>query len=185
MNWCILNNSKFFERSVNSWIETDFMEIGWFEQNGFFFPFFSILIFMKTQSSTNLCISFHSSLIVFDIFTLCFYKYLWLFAPKQLLLWTFFFFFYIFITKLFTVDVLSFIVYYKFCDTRMFIAVPRIIPYSYRMFKLLMKHKISYFALIIPPANIVWGVYRNRPVCPSVLTNFHIFCPISTKLCGI
>ena len=77
----------------------------------------------------------------------------------------FFFFFYIFITKLFTVDVLSFIVYYKFCDTRMFIAVPRIIPYSYRMFKLLMKHKISYFALIIPPANIVWGVYRNRPVC--------------------
>jgi hypothetical protein len=34
----------------------------------------------------------------------------------------------------------------------------------------------------MPPANIVWGVYRNRPVCPSVRTNFHIFCPISTKL---
>ena len=32
--------------------------------------------------------------------------------------------------------------------------------------------------VIIPPANIVWVVHRNR----SVRTNFHIFCPISTKL---
>ena len=33
----------------------------------------------------------------------------------------------------------------------------------------------TYF--IIPPANIVWGVYRNRPVCPDqlphLLSDFH------------
>ena len=45
-----------------------------------------------------------------------------------------------------------------------------------------------------PPANIVWGYIgiglsvclSVRPsVCRSVLTSFHIFFPISTKLCGI
>ena len=72
-----------YKNMLNSWIDASWiilnsfqqtfkMEIGWFEQNGFFFPFFSILIFVKTQSSANLCISFHSSLIVFDIFTYVF-----------------------------------------------------------------------------------------------------------------
>jgi hypothetical protein len=36
-----------------------------------------------------------------------------------------------------------------------------------------------------PRKHSLGGVYRNRPVCPSVRTNFHIFCPIATKLCEI
>ena len=65
----------------------------------------------------------------------------------------------------------------------------------------LLKFKMTFFHLnqiIIPPANIVWGVYRNRPVCLSVRLsgptstsfvrfppNFAEFKIIMCELCSI
>jgi hypothetical protein len=46
----------------------------------------------------------------------------------------------------------------------------------------LMFSSINFYILIIPPANVVWGYIG---IGLSVRTNFQIFCPISTKLCGI